>query len=50
VADECIFGEAAIVSMVVFNGDKIFGDELFESFLCLDGFIIGGICHHVYVM
>ncbi len=45
----CIVGKVAIVSMIVFNGDKMIGSELFESLLCLDSFIAGGVCHHVYI-
>ncbi len=48
-ADECIVGEAAIVSIVVFNGDEMVGGKLFKSLLCLDSFITGGACHHVYI-
>ena len=47
--DVRIVGEAAIVSVVVFNGDKMVGNELFESLLCLDCFIAGHVCHHVDV-
>ena len=47
--DERIVGEASIVGMVVFNGDKMVGGKLFESLLCLDCFITGHVCHHVDV-
>ncbi len=47
--DERIVGEASIVSVVVFNGDKMVGGELFESLLCLDCFIAGHAHHHVDV-
>ena len=39
VADEHIVSEAAIVGMVVLDGDKMIGGKLFESLLCLDCFI-----------
>ncbi len=49
VVNECIVSEAAIVSMVVFNGDNMVGGKLFKSLFCLDSFIAGHACHHVDV-
>ncbi len=48
--DERIVVKASIVSMVVINGDKMVGGELFKSLLCLDCFIAGHVCHHVDVV
>ena len=50
VVDECIVSKAAIVGMVVFNGDTMVGGKLLESLLCLDCFIAGHVCHHVDVV
>ena len=49
-ADECIVGKAAIVGMVVFDGDRMVGGKLLKSLLCFDSFIAGGIGHHLHVM
>ncbi len=47
--DERIVGEASIVGVVVFNGDKMVGGKLFKSLLCLDCFIAGHVLHRVDV-
>ncbi len=49
-ANKHIVSKAAIVGMVVFDGDKMVGGALFESLLCLDCFIAGHVCHHVDVV
>ena len=47
--DDRVVSKAAIVGMVVFDGDKMVGGKLFESLFCFDCLIAGHACHHVDV-
>ncbi len=47
VVNEGIVTKATIVSIVVFNGEKMIGFKSFKSLFCLEGFITGGTGHNL---